>query len=337
MANFGKFANLSPTGWNEKTLTQTVSVGNNAHIGLFGGGPLPAAEDLDVKSANPTICIVHEEPRPKAFANWRHFLITGLRQGETQVNAFLKGTASAYSAPINVKVVGRTAMRLIFFPGERLQGRTTVGTIYVVGANGEHIAAAGGPPRGGPDRGGHTIEPTPPGLYVLGPKQHIVAPSWPMSVIPWGAALRLNGGEAEYEAASGVWRVATGRRGEVTAAQMGFLKRSGLTPDLGTVTVQVREIFIDASTGILRTTVWERNDFGRWGWNLRSGGAATAYFIHTTPENEHASALGRAVMLANSHGCVHLDPKERDSLMAAHVLQAGISFEVRPYTETGPP
>jgi hypothetical protein len=172
---------------------------------------------------------------------------------------------------------------------------------------------------------------------VLGPKQHVVAPSWPMSVIPWGAALRIHKGEVEFEAAPGVWRVATGRRGEVTLAQMGFLQRSKLKPDLGTVTAQVRDIFIDASTGSLWSAAWERNDFGRWGWNLRKNGSPTAYFIHTTPENEHASALGRAVMLANSHGCVHLDPKERDSLMAAGALKAGVAIEVRPYTETGPP
>src|SRR5437588_521147 len=118
MANFGKFANLSLSGWKAGTLTQTVSVGQNAHIGLWGA--------------------------------------------------------------------------------------VTMGTIYVIGAGGESMKAAGGPPVGRPDRGGHTIDPTPAGNYVLGPRIHVVAPSWPTSAIPWGAALRLNAaGEVEYEASPG--------------------------------------------------------------------------------------------------------------------------------------
>jgi hypothetical protein len=45
MANFGKFANLSPTGWSAGTGIQVIAIGHNAHIGLWGGGP--AGEDLD--------------------------------------------------------------------------------------------------------------------------------------------------------------------------------------------------------------------------------------------------------------------------------------------------
>ena len=63
----------------------------------------------------------------------------------------------------------------------------------------------------------------------------------------------------------------------------------------------------------------------------------TAYFIHTTPEDEAADAKKAAVFLANSHGCVHLVPSERERLMKAGYLKEGMHFEVRPYTETGPP
>jgi hypothetical protein len=84
-------------------------------------------------------------------------------------------------------------------------------------------------------------------------------------------------------------------------------------------------------------SVWLLNDFGRWGWNLRRHGHRSPYFIHTTPEDEAATAAGRAVFLANSHGCVHLIPLERDRMMAQRFLKEGTEFEVRRYGEIGPP
>src|SRR5581483_3519125 len=115
----------------------------------------------------------------------RQFVMTALRLGETKVNAFLSGTASRYSEPITVKVVGQSMKKLVFFPGERMVGSATVGTIYAIGS-GDSLEAAGGPPFGRKDVGGHTVDPTPPGKYVLGPQIRVVAPSWPKSVIPWG-------------------------------------------------------------------------------------------------------------------------------------------------------
>lgn len=335
MANFGKFGNLSSKGWNESTSTQTIVVGQHAHIGLWGGGP--AGDDLEVNSGRMAVCVVHEEPRPRA-ANWRHFLLTGLTVGESRIDAYLPGTSQTYSAPITVKVVGHAAVSMVFFPGERLVGSTTVGAIYAVGASGESIEAAGGPPVGGPDRGGHTIDPTPAGHYVLGPKIHVTTRSWPSSVIPWEAPLRLNAdGEAEWQGANKAWRLATGPKGEITAAQTAFNRRGKVVVPASTVVTDVRAMFIDPDTGALFSTTWLKNDFGRWGWNLRRNGQPTAYYIHTTPNDERASAQGKSVFLSNSHGCIHLNPKERDQLMAAGVLKQGTPFEVRPYTETNGP
>jgi hypothetical protein len=335
MAHFGKFANLNPAGWDAKAATQKTAAGQNTHIGLWGGGP--SGEDLTVKSVDPTVCVVHEEPLPKSWPHWRHFLLTALRAGEARIDAVLPGTTNVW-ASMKVVVAAHAGVRLVFFPGERLEGSITVGTIYVIGAGGESMKAAGGPPTGRPDRGGHTIDPTPAGSYVLGPRIRVVAPSWPTSAIAWGSALRLNAkGEVEFESAPGVWRQATGPSGVVTTAQMAFQRRSGLKPDLATITREVRGYFVDAATGKLWSTTWEWNDFGRWGWNLRKNGQATPYYVHTTPDDEHDTDQGKAVHLANSHGCVHLVPKERDRLMSAGYLKEGVPFEVRPYTETGPP
>jgi hypothetical protein len=334
MANFGKYANLSTKGWTDKPATQVIANGQSAHIGLWGGGP--AGETLVVKADDPTICVAHEEPANTRYATWRHFLLTALQDGETAITA--KMPTGAVWASMTVKVTGHAGVQLIFFPGERISGSATVGTIYVIGGHGESMRAAGGPPIGRNDRGGHTIEPTLPGHYVLGPRIHVVAPSWPMSVIPWGAALRINGdGEAEYKASSGKWHLATGPKGAVTQAQLRFLQKDKLKPNPALVADTVRNILIDPATKTLRTTTWNKNDFGRWGWNLLRGGKGTPYFVHTTPEDEHASDEARAVFLANSHGCVHLVPGERDRLMSAGYLKQGVPFEVRPYSEAGPP
>ncbi len=334
MAHFGKFANLSPKGWVESSWTQTIQIGQHAHIGLFGGDD--DGNDFVVRSANPTVCVVHEEPLPVRYPHWRHFLITALTAGEARINATVASTGFVYLY-MTVKVVGSIGARMVFFPGERLEGKTTVGTIYVIGGSGETMKAAGGPPVGYPDRGGHTADPTPTGHYTLGPRIHVVAPSWPSSVIAWGSALRLTAdGEVEYEKSPGRWVLATGPKGAVTAAKMAFHQRSGLKPKLADVIADTRAMFID-SAGNLYKTEWEKNDFGRWGWNLRRNGESTAYFIHTTPNDEMATAQGKAVALANSHGCLHLVPAERDRLMKAGFLKEGTPFEVRPYTETGPP
>lgn len=336
MAGFQKFGKLSTSGWDAKTQTQTITLGQHAQIGLWGGGP--NGEDLDVMSANESICVVHEQNAPAGVAHMRQFVMTALRVGETKVNAFLPGTSSKYSEPITVKVVGQSTKKLVFFPGERMSGSATVGTIYAVGS-GQTIEAAGGPPFGRKDAGGHTVDPTPPGKYVLGPPIRVVAPSWPKSVIPWGAALRLNpANEVEYEASPGKWIVATGKNGTVTQAKMSFEVRSGKKPSLTTVIAFVRAWFVDPSTrDFLWSTTWEWNDFGRIGYNLRSNGKPTAYFVHTTPEDEHASAQGKAVFLSNSHGCIHLVPSQLKMLADAGYLKEGVPLEVRPYTETGPP
>lgn len=337
MANFDKFANLSPHGWNRSSATQTIVVGQNAHIGLWGGGP--GGVDLTVESADSTICVAHEETRPTHWPHWRHFLLTALRDGETKINAFLPGTKNSW-ASMTVKVGGHVDVRLVFFPGERSEHSETVGTIYVIGAGGESMKAAGGPPTGFtiPNQGGHTVEPTPPGSYVLGPRIHVTTPGWPMSVIPWGATLRVNSaGEVDYEKSPGTWRVATGSHGDVTAAWTAFESRSGLHPVLTNTISKVRRVFIDSRTGKLWNNTWEKNDFGRWGWNLLRNGHATPYYIHTTPEDENASAQGKAIFLANSHGCIHLIPAERDRLMKLGYLKQGVHLEVRPYSESGPP
>jgi hypothetical protein len=350
MANFAKHGKQSVKGWDAATGRQVVAVGGDAEVSLWGGGPGGVA--LEVSPNDASVCTVHERPAAPGDGNWRRFVITGLKEGDAMIEARLPGpgrTGGVWaSMQVDVKKSSEAA-HLVFFPNERTVTRTApdgtittvaMGTIYVVGGKGEHFSAAGGATVAHKDRGGHTAEPTPAGRYILGPKHHVVTASWPMSVIPFGASLRLNAdGEVEFKGDTGDWKLATGPKGAVTSAKVAFMQRDGQKPNLNDVIARVRLIFVDPGTGALRFTTWELNDFGRWGWNLRqfSDKSGTAYYVHTTPDDEESDAARRAVFLANSHGCVHLVPGERDQMISSGYLKEGVEFDVRPYDETGPP
>jgi hypothetical protein len=345
MANFGTFPGLGARAWSQKSGELAVGLGQTVPLGLWGGGP--SDSELDITSADPTVCTVHEKPRPP-LANWRSFVVTGLRAGSTKVRACLPGTTSCWAEASVMVTANLRGIRLVFFPGERRRsrlaskkdGRTDVemGSIYVVGGHGERFDATGGPSVGYQDHGGHTAESTPAGVYTLGPKVRVTTGSWPLSVIPWGATLRLNGDrQVEFSKDGRTWRLATGPRGEVTQAEFAYLAREGKRLPPALVIEHIFEVFVNSTTGTLHSTIWEKNDFGRWGWNLRRNGKPTGFYVHTTPDDEEATAAGRAVFLANSHGCVHVVPVDRDMMIARGYLQPGIDFEVRPYLETGPP
>jgi len=344
MANFDKFANLSHLGWNKATLTQAIKVGESAHIGLFGGGP--AGEALEVFGDDDRICVPHEEPKPKmaAYKDWRHFLLTGLKPGTISLKAFLPGTSTEYAKAIKIVVTGSSRFKLVYFPGERDEGSTVLGAIYVIGGNGESIRAAGGPRVGykNPADGGHTAEPTPAGHYTLGPRKHVVTSGWWRSSIPFGAKLRLNAkGDVEFQddEGKGNWVQATGVDGVLTKALYRYKIHIREKTNLWAVDAELRAALINPATKTLAVTTWELNDFGRWGWQLLLHGHGTPYFLHTTPldESNYSQDKNTVADLTNSHGCIHIDPADRDDFFKKGYLNAGTEFEVRPYSESGPP
>jgi lipoprotein-anchoring transpeptidase ErfK/SrfK len=77
-----------------------------------------------------------------------------------------------------------------------------------------------------------------------------------------------------------------------------------------------------------------RNDFGEWACNL----PGTVCYIHTTPDDEFAWHFqSKNIQLENSHGCIHLHPKDREDMMRKGYLKQGAYFEVKGYSEKGPP
>jgi hypothetical protein len=238
--------------------------------------------------------------------------------------------------------------RLVFFPGDKISREPQVdepkgfwlGTIYVVVGKQAvvHFTACGGPRQGSPDRG-HTAGPTPAGQYTLGPRHHHVTKNWPNSCIPWGATIRrAENEEVEFDDGSG-WKPATGDGAPMNKALRRSRILSGETVNATSIRLEAREAFDinpDNPTGRL-VSVWERNDFGKWAFNLRRQGQGTPYYIHTTPEDEYATAHNHAFSLAQSHGCIHIRPNDRDRMMGEGYLAAGIRLDVRGYAEQGPP
>ncbi len=167
------------------------------------------------------------------------------------------------------------------------------------------------------DNGDHAALPTKPGVYRLGPPHVHVTSSWYFSQIPWGAEIRAT--EAGYQ-----YRWA-GRTGWLWATPhaAGKLKRPLIARDFE----GLPEVTRDGET----FRIWNKNDFGPISWNL----VPSDQYVHTTPEAEAARAATPATetSLAFSHGCVHIDPGERDEMVSRGYLRAGVLFIVHRWDE----
>src|SRR5689334_15540496 len=134
MAHFAKHGHQSGHGWDATLGRQVLGVGRDAEISLWGGGP--GGVKLEVSPSDPSVCTVHERPAPTGDPHWRRFVITALKKGKAMIEARTPGSgrSGAVWASMQVEVTGSIhGFRLVFFPGERNRGKTTLGTIYVVG------------------------------------------------------------------------------------------------------------------------------------------------------------------------------------------------------------
>jgi len=212
----------------------------------------------------------------------------------------------------------------------------TVGTIYILHGHGEKYEMAGGPPPGnrqaGP--GGHVADFTPPGEYTLDHAEHHTTANWPLSVVPWGAHIRLTEGDVEYQVGQ-TWILATGPRGTVTRAMQLFAQRTNVQIAPEDAAREARRLFFQRGSLI---TVWTYNDFDKWSWNLKRDGHRSAYYIHTTARAERESLLDPPQYESEqSHGCVHIRPADRDEMMSRGYLAAGTAVRITKYGMRGPP
>jgi len=55
--------------------------------------------------------------------------------------------------------------------------------------------------------------------------------------------------------------------------------------------------------------------------------------FHTTAENEAEIAKGEKLNMGNSHGCIHMQPAERDALIGMGAFKAGVPLVIHSYAE----
>jgi hypothetical protein len=193
--------------------------------------------------------------------------------------------------------------------------------VHVRGSIVASYRARGGPPAllddlG--DDGDHVAEPTAPGAYRLGAGRPHVTSNWPNSQIPWGAEIRKNEDGYQYRSPGRTsWSWAT----RPSARE---LKAPLATEDFEDLPEVIR--------GGATYWMWNKNDFGPIAWRL----VPSDLYVHTTPaaEAEKTEAEeGAETILEVSHGCIHIDPRERDEMVERGYLRADIPFVVRRWDE----
>lgn len=209
-------------------------------------------------------------------------------------------------------------MELHFFPGQNL---------LAIKKNNVFVArydAWGGPSSMGSDPR-MAEEPTWPGTYVIHGTQTYITPTWPMSKIKWGTALldqpQLN--DVYYRLPSTKW---------------GSVKN-----DIGIDRKTIVKLYFDYYGKMRVPSVWVFNDFGpiaiRWFKDtngnkiLDKNERLSGQMFHTTPQNEAEVSLGKPVQLTPSHGCIHLNPRDRDVIMNMGGFKPKTTFVVRKYNE----
>lgn len=197
------------------------------------------------------------------------------------------------------------------------------GTIYVQvdGNVVDRIQARGGPPFVMKD-GSHTADPSKAGTYKLGEGKSVVTKNWAYSQIAWGAPLREEDGNIEYKNPGEGWKVAV----------------KGEDPVLG---IPKDQFYLGGKL----MSKWVRNDFGETAYKVEG---SPGLFIHTDPETEstlrkekhdqkitdETQLVHNPMELIHSHGCLHVDPYDRNRWMRSGYLQKGVTIVIKKYEDT---
>lgn len=189
------------------------------------------------------------------------------------------------------------------------------------------IPAVGGPASGGTDPR-MPEEPTTAGSFVIGKIHAYRTPSWLFSQIAWGAKLRDMRGQNDvwFQQSSGAWASIKDNYG-ITRDQ---IQREHYRL-YGDLRVPASWLFNDFGPVAIRYFEDKNNNRKMDGSEKLSG-----QMIHTTPDNEAATARQQPFQLSESHGCVHIRPEDRTRLMGAGVFKVGTPFIVHSYSASFP-
>lgn len=210
------------------------------------------------------------------------------------------------------------ARELHFYPGQKL-------VVFLEGKKVLMQAEAwGGPATRTKDDTMDAI-PTTPGKYIIYGEEAYITRTWVWSSIRWGTKLQDKLSDVWYEVKPNVW--------------------ASLKKDKNISRAEVISQY-ETLYGEKRVpATWVFNDFGpiaiRYFKDLNGNGKfdkdkerLMGEMFHTTPDNEAQYKRAEPIEMAESHGCIHLKPPERDTLMRSGAFQYGTPFIVHKYDET---
>ena len=181
--------------------------------------------------------------------------------------------------------------------------------------------------------------PTTPGRYVIYSYAPYKTNTWVYSKLTWGTELKVDPTGKGMLYKTGVASPAWARlEDKIPGADVAFVK------DLYAQNFGANTVFDKDGDGLPET--WVFNDFGPWAvryykdsnhnHKLDEGESLSGEMFHTTPFNEAQVKVGDAVTLQPSHGCIHLDPTQREALHKAGAFAKGMDVVIHKYTEAVP-
>jgi len=173
--------------------------------------------------------------------------------------------------------------------------------------------------------------PTPAGTYVLADPAPYATRTWKFSEIKWGTRIKASPSDP-----TNVWYQLPSTSGKESWAS---LKR-----DFGITRSDIERQYLDLYGKIALPKTWVFNAFGplavRFFIDKNANGkldpdseSLSGAMFHTTAENEAEVATGKPLAMGNSHGCIHMQPADRDSLIGMGGLKAGVSLVIHQYWE----
>lgn len=198
-----------------------------------------------------------------------------------------------------------------------------------------------------PDKAASQHTPTRAGRFtILTVEKHTSGGRWLFSTIPWGTPMKM-ASDAVYINKNGTWK----KLSELNPQWLETIKFNYPKKEWELQLKKVIQRYYDrmaSSYGAAQPTSWVFNDFGHIsvkyfrdnnndGIYQKNKDELMSDFIHTTPPDEAATALGNRqrspvnINLAYSHGCIHVKPNDIDRLISMGYVRKGIIIEIHPY------
>lgn len=189
--------------------------------------------------------------------------------------------------------------------------------------------AVGGPAKLQSASDGFFAGPTDAGVYRMSHCGRHSSPSYPdWSKIRWGSEIKEERGE--------IWVMHDKK----------WQPLKVLSPNLSKDILKQRNLELYGKYELPKN--WLFNDFGHMTCyffkdkngnkklDAKLGERIHTEYFHTTPDDEATAAAGMPVTLSQSHGCIHLKPKDIDDMIAKGYFKGGNKVVVHAYSKKIP-